>query len=357
TSSLAILAGKSFPTPNSDRLMVPVTLKPAVVFLLMGLTIEPLYTASSVTDLVTPCSVRSPVNSYLLSPTFLNEVLLNVWVPYCAASKKASLFRWPFRCSLPVLMLLISAVNSITTSEKSSFEDVSFAEAVPKLPVIWLMPIWPMTNITWECALSMFHSWALAPAAANRKTAVLRIICFIFWFFVCYGLLLEFNDQFFFRAADFFQVDETVVGTISVAERQEGNAAQTSFRKAQQLVEPGVVKSFHWGSVDLFAGSGRNGDTEGDIGLVGGPGSPFFGRPGGKTFLERVDIGGLSVFRQMPLVGDMRLDLIDVFPGHVVPGCEDQQMRGFGDLRLVERYRSYLFQQTLVRDLKNGERL
>ena len=59
TSSLSIVAGAVVAIPKSVRLIIPVTLKPATVFLSIGFTIV-FPTTSNVTGFVIPCNDRSP---------------------------------------------------------------------------------------------------------------------------------------------------------------------------------------------------------------------------------------------------------------------------------------------------------
>ncbi len=57
------------------------------------------------TGLVTPWIERSPATSKVVSPVFFQEVLLNVMVANCAASKKSGVLRCASRFSLAVLTL------------------------------------------------------------------------------------------------------------------------------------------------------------------------------------------------------------------------------------------------------------
>src|SRR5258706_6163971 len=127
TSSLTTGVGVPPPTPKSDLLMEPETLKPAIVFLLYGCTAVPLKVTSSVTVLVTPCKVKSPTILYFFPSTLVSDLLLNVNALNLSASKKSGLFRCLSRPSLLVLTVATSADNSTMASLKSSLVEVILA--------------------------------------------------------------------------------------------------------------------------------------------------------------------------------------------------------------------------------------
>ena len=96
--------------PQSLRLRVVAPSKPMRV-LPNGSWAEPVNSKATVTGLVTPLMVRSPV-IVQSSPSRATEVEMKVMSGNCSVSKKSPESRWPSRCSLPVLMLLATMVTS-----------------------------------------------------------------------------------------------------------------------------------------------------------------------------------------------------------------------------------------------------
>ncbi len=109
---------------------------------------------ASVTGLVTPCIVRSPVTDVRVSPSNTSWSDLNVIVGYLATSKKSSFFRWASSLGTGV----DSEVASIVMSTEPDFFAMSrtmVPSVLSKPPRVVEKPRWLISNIGYVCVGSI----------------------------------------------------------------------------------------------------------------------------------------------------------------------------------------------------------
>src|SRR5438309_1538089 len=102
TGISSLTAGTYLITPKSERLSTTSASKPALGTFIIGLSAILLTLALSTIDLVTPCTLRSPVILRPSAPAFSTLVLLKVIVGYFVASRNSSVFKWASSFSTPV---------------------------------------------------------------------------------------------------------------------------------------------------------------------------------------------------------------------------------------------------------------
>jgi hypothetical protein len=154
-------------TPQSLRLMETEPSKPARTLPEWSLT-APVKVNGTVTGLLTPRMVRSPVRSKVSSLVSFTLVDLKVMTGYSSIARKSLLRRWPSRCSWPVSMLaaLISMSTLDLAGSAPSIENVPSKSV--NLPWTFVTIAWRALNPIRVCARSRTY----VPVSCLRSCTV-----------------------------------------------------------------------------------------------------------------------------------------------------------------------------------------
>src|ERR1700694_2837531 len=130
---------------------------------------------SSVTGLVLPRMVRSPVTLNLPSPTFSTLVDVKVMVGWFATSKKLADLRSASRLSFPVSMVVTSIVASAFDFAGSCSSYWTVPVVLPNRPWTVVMTRCFTAKDEVECTGSMFQVVVSAEAASGKKAATASV--------------------------------------------------------------------------------------------------------------------------------------------------------------------------------------
>ena len=153
--------------PKSRRLIVVVADAPTRCWPFCPFRIGDGPSTSSVTSLVTPWSVRSPINLNLPGLPGSTRLDLNVSVGYFAISKKLGDLRSASRLSLPV----VTAVTSIVMSALMLWTDVPSYSMVPVIFPSVPRTVDTIRCLTLKCAALCAGSTFQAPGAPAAACA------------------------------------------------------------------------------------------------------------------------------------------------------------------------------------------
>src|SRR6266853_470463 len=160
TGISSLTAGTYLLTPKSERLITPGISKMPILLTL----------ASSVTGLVTPCTVRSPVILRTFSPVFSTLVLLNAIVGYLVASRKSGLFSASSSFATPVSKPSTGKVTEIDDLVRSALSSSMLPSILSKRAAGLEKPKWfqPKTTPLCEASISYFSAaGTFTPSAAK----------------------------------------------------------------------------------------------------------------------------------------------------------------------------------------------
>jgi hypothetical protein len=132
-----------------------------------------------------------------------------------------------------------------------------------------------------------------------------------------------------------FQVHQPVAICLAIAQRQDHHAAQVAFLERQDLIHGGWIEAFHRRCIHAFKGGGHQCRAQCDVSLACSGVEVGLVAACGDDAQQLLAVSFPAfVDEAAHFIGQVEHH-VDALRRDVVPGREDQQVRRFGDLRLV----------------------